>query len=223
MAADRKKSERNNKREGRRAHVESGLNLPRSTSKRNENTNNATYGFRFEKSAPLTLELRALQTALKSSNNSSLSLALYIPPTRTTVASTMKCSLLLALAFRAQLGQGFVGPTGGLVLSNCVSVAARGSNNIVRRGVASTSLKAAASDKGSDVSGCYAHGSFIGQCCCPFCRTTCLCCTASVLRRLAHTVINTLGFDVVVLHEKARACTSSPRKDHARERERQRG
>ncbi|CAB1102614.1 unnamed protein product [Ectocarpus sp. CCAP 1310/34] len=61
----------------------------------------------------------------------------------------MKCSLLLALAFRAQFGQGFVGPTGGLVLSNCVSVAAR-SNNIVRRGVASTSLKAAASDNGSD-------------------------------------------------------------------------
>ncbi|CAM9492662.1 unnamed protein product, partial [Ectocarpus fasciculatus] len=63
----------------------------------------------------------------------------------------MKCSLLLALAFRAQFGQGFVGPTGGLVLSNCVSVAARGNgNNIVRRGVASTSLKAAASGKGSD-------------------------------------------------------------------------
>lgn len=72
----------------------------------------------------------------------------------------MKCSLLLALAFRAQFGQGFVGPTGGLVLSNCVSVAARSNNNIVRRGVASTSLKAAASDKGNDVSGCYAHGSF---------------------------------------------------------------
>ncbi|CBN75285.1 DNA-binding protein HU [Ectocarpus siliculosus] len=64
----------------------------------------------------------------------------------------MKCSLLLALAFRAQSGQGFVGPTGGLVLSNCVSVAARSNNNIVRRGVASTSLKAAASDEGSDAS-----------------------------------------------------------------------
>ena len=64
----------------------------------------------------------------------------------------MKCSLLFALALRAQVGHGFAGPVGGLALSNCFSAAAGASNGIVRRGVASTSLKAAAS-KGSDVSG----------------------------------------------------------------------
>lgn len=63
----------------------------------------------------------------------------------------MKCALLFALALRAQLGQGFVGPAGGLALSNCVSAAAGARNGIVRRGLSSTSIKAAASDQGSEV------------------------------------------------------------------------
>lgn len=69
----------------------------------------------------------------------------------------MKCSLLLALAVRAQFGHGFTGPAGGLVLSHCVSAAARcnsGMTNIVaRRGVASTAMKAAASAGDDNVSG----------------------------------------------------------------------
>lgn len=66
----------------------------------------------------------------------------------------MKCSLLFALALRAQCGNAFVGPTGGLALSNCVSAAAAAHNGIVRRGVASTpqARAAAASDADSDVS-----------------------------------------------------------------------
>ncbi|CAM9571204.1 unnamed protein product [Scytosiphon promiscuus] len=65
----------------------------------------------------------------------------------------MKCSLLLALAVRAQFGHGFMGPAGGFVLSNCVSTAARCNSNIpsiVRRGVASTSFNAAASGGDGD-------------------------------------------------------------------------
>lgn len=65
----------------------------------------------------------------------------------------MKCSLLFALALRAQIGHGFVGPAGSLALSNCFSAAAGARNGIVRRGVASTSVKAAASGSGSEVSG----------------------------------------------------------------------
>eukprot|EP00752_Nemacystus_decipiens_P005903 g5336.t1 len=57
----------------------------------------------------------------------------------------MKCSLLFALALRAQVGHGFAGPAGSLALSNCFSAAAGATNGIVRRGVASTALKAAAS------------------------------------------------------------------------------
>lgn len=73
---------------------------------------------------------------------------------KTAAQKEMKCSLLFALALRAQSGQGFVGPTGGLVLSNCVSAAAAAHNGIVRRGVASTTFRAAAaSDGDSDVSG----------------------------------------------------------------------
>lgn len=81
------------------------------------------------------------------------------PTPRATAAkqNTMKCSLLLALAVRAQFGHGFTGPAGGFVLSNCVSTAARCNSNIpsiVRRGVATTTFKAAASGGDGDVSGC---------------------------------------------------------------------
>eukprot|EP00903_Cladosiphon_okamuranus_P011394 g10737.t1 len=56
----------------------------------------------------------------------------------------MKCSLLFALVLRAQVGHGFAGPAGSLALSNCFSAAAGASNGIVRRGVASTPVRAAA-------------------------------------------------------------------------------
>lgn len=66
----------------------------------------------------------------------------------------MKCSLLFALVLRAQCGNAFVGPTGSLALSNCVSAAAAAHNGIVRRGVASTpqARAAAASTDDSEVS-----------------------------------------------------------------------
>ncbi|CAN0340086.1 unnamed protein product [Pylaiella littoralis] len=66
----------------------------------------------------------------------------------------MKCSLLFALALRAQCGNAFVGPIGGLALSNCVSAAVGAQNGIVRRGVASTpqARAAAASSADSEVS-----------------------------------------------------------------------
>lgn len=65
----------------------------------------------------------------------------------------MKCSLLFALALRAQCGNAFVGPTGSLALSNCVSAAAGAHNGIVRRGVASTPQAKATATADSEVSG----------------------------------------------------------------------